>query len=77
MNFPNTIVSLSPSINKSVDPFVVHTNVWGPSRVVSLSGYRWFVFFIDHFCWTKWVYLLKHKSDAFSEFQMFHKMIHT
>jgi hypothetical protein len=46
MNFPNTIVSLSPGINKSVDPFVVHTNVWGPSRVVSLSGYRWFFFLL-------------------------------
>jgi hypothetical protein len=40
-------VSFSPSINKSDVPFVlVHTDVWGPSRVVSLSGYRWFVFLL-------------------------------
>jgi hypothetical protein len=62
-------VSFSPSINKSDAPFVlVHTDVWGPSRVVSLSGYRWFVSFIDDFSRTTWVYLLKDKSDVFSVF---------
>jgi hypothetical protein len=34
-------VSFSPSITKSDAPFVlVHTDVWGPSQVVSLSGHR-------------------------------------
>jgi hypothetical protein len=33
-------VAFSPSINKIFEPFVlVHSDVWGPSRVVSLSGY--------------------------------------
>jgi hypothetical protein len=46
-------VSFSPSINKSDAPFVlVHTDVWGLSRVVSLSGYQWFVSFIDDFSQT-------------------------
>jgi transposase InsO family protein len=71
-------VSFSPSINNSDAPFVlVHTDVWGPSRVVSLFGYRWFVSFIDDFSRTTWVYLLKDKSDMFSVFQMFYKMVHT
>jgi hypothetical protein len=71
-------VSFSPSINKSDAPFVlVHTDVWGPSRVVSLSGYRWFVSFIDDFSRTTWVYLLKDKSEMFSVFEMFHKMVQT
>jgi transposase InsO family protein len=69
-------VSFYPSINKSDALFVlVHTDVWGPSRVVSLSGYRWFVSFIDDFSRTSWVYLLKDTSDVFSVFQMFHKMV--
>jgi hypothetical protein len=42
--------------------------VWGPSRVVFLSSYRWFVSFIDDFSQTTWVYLLKDKSDVFSVF---------
>jgi hypothetical protein len=69
-------VSFSPSINKSDAPFVlVHTDVWGPLQVVSLSGYRWFVSFIDDFSRTTWVYLLKDKSNVFSVFQMFYKMV--
>jgi hypothetical protein len=71
-------VSFSPSINKSDAPFVlIHTDVWGPSRVVSLSSYWWFVSFIDDFSRTTWVYLLKDKSDVFAVFQMFHKMVQT
>jgi len=71
-------VSFSPSINKSDAHFVlVHTVVWGPSRMVSLSGYQWFVSFIDYFSRTTWVYLLKNKSDVFSVFQIFYKMVHT
>jgi len=62
-------VSFSPSINKSDAPFVlVHTDVWGPSRMVSLSNYRWFVCFIDDFSRTTWVYLLNDKSDVCSVF---------
>jgi hypothetical protein len=43
--------------------------------VVSLSGYQWFVSFINDFSQDTWAYLLKDKSDMFSMFQMFHKMI--
>jgi hypothetical protein len=69
VNFQNTIVSFSPSINKSDAPFVfVHTDVWGSSRVVSLSGYQWFVSCINDFSWTTWIYLLKDKNDVFSVF---------
>jgi hypothetical protein len=71
-------VSFSPSINKSNAPFVlIHIYVWGPSRVVSLSSHRWFVSFIDDFSQTPWIYLLKDKSEVFSVFQMFHKMVQT
>lgn len=78
VNLLKTIVSFSPSINKSVEPFVlVHNDVWGSSWVASLFGYRWFVSFIVDFSLTTWVYLLKDKSDVFSVFHMFHKMIQT
>jgi hypothetical protein len=51
--------------------------VWGPLQMVSLSGHRWFVYFIDDFSWTTCVYLLKDKSDVLSVFQMFHKVVQT
>jgi len=66
------------SDNRSTTPFMtIHSDVWGPTQTVSLSGSRWFVTFID--CCTRmtWVYLLKAKSEVFSCFQSFHKMICT
>ncbi|KAK8951032.1 hypothetical protein KSP39_PZI004596 [Platanthera zijinensis] len=60
----------------SLQPFdVIHSDVWGPSRVTSLSGYKWFVTFIDCHSRTTWLYLLKQKSDVFPCFQNFHKMV--
>uniref|UniRef100_A0A5B6Z677 Putative polyprotein n=1 Tax=Davidia involucrata TaxID=16924 RepID=A0A5B6Z677_DAVIN len=64
--------------NKSTAPFmIVHSDVWGPSRVVTLSGYRWFVTFIDCYSRVTWVYLLRHKDEVFSCFRTFHKMVST
>ncbi|KAJ7951046.1 Retrovirus-related Pol polyprotein from transposon TNT 1-94 [Quillaja saponaria] len=64
--------------NKSTTPFaLIHSDVWGPSRVVSLSGYKWFVTFIDCFSRTTWVYLLCAKNEVFTCFQMFHKLVCT
>ena len=35
-------------LNKGLLPFmVIHYDVWGPSKVPTLSGSRWFVIFID------------------------------
>jgi GAG-pre-integrase domain len=34
--------------NKSSSCFdIVHSDVWGPLRITSLSGSRWFIIFID------------------------------
>ena len=66
-----------PSIYKrSTFPFMlIHTNVWGPSPVVSTSGYRWFVTFIDCYSRVTWLYLLRTKNEVFSCFKSFHKMV--
>lgn len=42
-------ISYPLRLNKSSMPFmVVHSNVWGPSRVSTIRGYKWFVTFIDN-----------------------------
>ncbi|CAL5365889.1 unnamed protein product [Camellia sinensis] len=70
--------SFAPSLNKSLVPFsLIHSDVWGPSRVLSVKGHRWFVTFIDDFSRATWVYLMKDKSEVFSVFRTFHKMICT
>ena len=47
----------------------IHSDVWGPCEVHSVSGHRWFVTFIDCFSRYTWLYLLKHKSDVLSVFK--------
>ncbi|CAL8175713.1 unnamed protein product [Prunus armeniaca] len=71
-------VSYPLSINKSYAPFaLVHSDVWGPSRVSNLSNSKWFVTFINDYSRLTWVYLMTDKSEVFSIFQSFHQMIHT
>jgi GAG-pre-integrase domain len=56
---------------------IVHSDVWGPSRVTFLSGSRWFVTFIDCHSWMTWLYLLNRKDEVFECFKGFHKMVET
>lgn len=71
-------VSFPLSMNKSSIPFmVIHSDVWGPSKVATLGGSRWFVTFIDDCTIMTWVCLMKSKSEVKSLFQRFHKMIYT
>jgi len=57
-------------------PFsLIHSDMWGPSRVKNLSGTRWFITFIDDHTRNTWIYLLKEKSDTASTFKNFYKMI--
>uniref|UniRef100_A0A8R7V940 Integrase catalytic domain-containing protein n=1 Tax=Triticum urartu TaxID=4572 RepID=A0A8R7V940_TRIUA len=66
------------SDNRSTVPLqTIHSDVWGPSGVLSLNGYRSFVTFIDCCTMTTWVYVLKNKSDVFECFRDFHNLIMT
>ena len=55
-------------------PFqIIHSNVWGPSPLLSFHGYRYFVIFIDDFTRFLWIYFLKNKSEVFYVFLEFLK----
>ena len=59
-------------------PFsLIHSDLWGPSRVPNLSATKWFVTFIDDHTRMTWVYLLKEKTDTEQIFKSFHNMIKT
>ena len=65
-------------LNKSPLPFmVIHYDVWGPSKVPTLSGSRWFVTFIDDCTRMTWLCLMKTKDEVNLLFKNFHKMIET
>lgn len=66
------------SMNKSTVPFaLIHSDVWGPSPISTISGFHWFVIFVDDYTRMTWLYLLKHKNEVLSIFQSFHTMVQT
>jgi hypothetical protein len=44
----------------------VHSDVWGPSKITTLAGRRYYVSFTDDFTHKTHLYLLKKKSEVFS-----------
>ena len=61
-------------VNKRVaSPFeVVHSDIWGPCPVVSKSGFRYFVTFVDDYSRVTWLYFMKNHLDLFEIFCAFH-----
>lgn len=53
----------------------VHSDIWGPTRVPSLGGARYFITFIDDWSRKVWVYLLKHKNQAFKCFKQWKALV--
>jgi hypothetical protein len=68
-----------PSITyKSSKPFaLIHSDVWGPSKVQNISGTRWFVSFVDDHTRITWLFLMKEKSEVGTLFRNFNSMIQT
>ncbi|CAD6270849.1 unnamed protein product [Miscanthus lutarioriparius] len=53
---------------RSTLPFIlVHSDVW-TSPVVSISGMKYFVTFIDCYSRMTWVYLMRHKNEVLKDF---------
>lgn len=57
--------------------YLIHSDVWGPCNITSLSGKRWFVTFIDDHTRLCWVYLMKQKSEVQQLFKIFYNMVET
>ena len=62
----------------SYAPFdLIHSDIWGPVPVSTEGGSRYFVIFVDDLSRYTWIYLLHHRSELMSIYQIFHKMIKT
>nr|GEW17814.1 putative reverse transcriptase domain-containing protein [Tanacetum cinerariifolium] len=56
---------------------LIHCDLWGPSPVTSMDGYRYYVIFVDDFSRFTWFYPLKAKSDFYSVFENFVALVQT
>ncbi|GJT34797.1 ribonuclease H-like domain-containing protein [Tanacetum coccineum] len=67
---------LSDHKSKLVDD-MVHCDVWGPYRVISKDGFRFFLTIVHDFSRAVWVYLLKSKAEVGEYVESFIKLIFT
>ena len=59
----------SHSLHQTIKPLeIIHSDLWGPSPVISLSGNRYYVIFVDDFTTYTCLYRLKLKSDVLQSF---------
>jgi hypothetical protein len=54
---------------------LVHTDVWGPSQVLSLGGSHYYVTFIDDATRKTWVYCIRQKYDVFDTFKKWKALV--
>lgn len=64
--------------NKTVSSLfeIVHSDIW-TSPISSISGFKYYVLFLDHFSHFLWVYPLRYKSEVFSKFTHFSAYVKT
>ncbi|GJW77506.1 ribonuclease H-like domain-containing protein [Tanacetum coccineum] len=55
---------------------LVYLDLWGPNRVPSREGFKYFLTIVDEFSTAVWVYLVKTKDDVFDVFVSFIDLAH-
>lgn len=53
----------------------VHCDLWGPSPVVSVQGFKYYAIIVDHFSRFCWFYPLRQKSEFLQIFIMWQSMV--
>ena len=56
---------------------ILHIDIWGPYKIPSLTGARFFLTIVDDFSRATWTFLLHHKTDIFHIFSTFLTMVPT
>lgn len=70
--------SALPSLYVSNAPFdLIHSNVYGPSPVLTIGGSRYYISFVDDYTRYYWVYLMKNHYEFFDIYLIFWTMIKT
>ncbi|KAJ0495203.1 putative RNA-directed DNA polymerase [Helianthus annuus] len=56
---------------------LVHLDVWGPYKVASRDGFKYFLTVVDDYSRVVWCYLLKNKMEVFENIESFYELILT
>ena len=68
---PKHVVSTSKSFD------LVHMDLFGPIRTLSLNGKRFSLVIVDDYSKFSWVFFIFHKNEAFNKFLIFFKRVQT
>lgn len=69
------VLPFAPSSCANAPLQVVHSDLWGPSPIVSNNGYRYYVHFIDAFSRFSWIYFLHTKDELVHAFTQFKNQV--
>ncbi|KAJ0489574.1 putative RNA-directed DNA polymerase [Helianthus annuus] len=53
----------------------IHADLWGPAKVISLGGARYFLSLIDDYSRRVWVFVLKSKDETFDKFKEWRALV--
>ncbi|KAJ0495264.1 putative RNA-directed DNA polymerase [Helianthus annuus] len=67
---------LSEHKSKSVGD-LIHLDVWGPYKVTSYDGYKYFLTVVDDYSRAVWCYFLQNKSEVFENIKVFYELVLT
>ncbi|KAJ0834657.1 putative RNA-directed DNA polymerase [Helianthus annuus] len=56
---------------------LIHLDLWGPYKVSSYEGYKYFLTVVDDFSRSVWCYLLRNKMELFENLKFFYEIILT
>ena len=56
---------------------LIHSDVWGPSLINSISGSPYFVVFVDDYSHYNWVFLLRSRDKLLNIYRNFANMVKT
>ncbi|KAJ0470826.1 putative RNA-directed DNA polymerase [Helianthus annuus] len=56
---------------------LIHLDVWGPYKVSSIEGFKYFLTVVDDYSRSVWVYLMKSKTEVFENIQSFYNLVKT
>ena len=66
--------SLSTHVSKASFE-LIHTDLWGPYRVLAHGKFRYFLNIVDEYSGATWTYLLKCKSHSLAIIQIVHQYV--
>ena len=73
MNTKKTFPSSESKVKGILE--IIHSDVCGSMSSSSLSGYVYYVSFINYFSRKTWIYFLNNKDEVFGEFKEFKALI--